>query len=99
MVAGLERSIYADPRVSLAAVSQRTATLLADYFHRHDVRVIPNGVDTPQFLPSARLALRPEARRRRAIPETDFVLLRTGNDCPCKGLETILRALTALLQF
>ena len=72
--------------------------LLADYFHRHDVRVIPNGVDTAQFLPSARLALRAEARRRRAIHETDFVLLLIGNDWRVKGLETILRALSGLRE-
>ena len=82
--------------VFLAAVSQRTATLLADYFHRHDVRVIPNGVDTAQFSPPARLALRAEARRRRAIHETDFVLLLIGNDWRVKGLETVLRAMSSL---
>ena len=98
LLAGLERRVYADPRVSLAAVSQRTAALLADYFHRHDVRVIPNGVDTAQFSPPARLALRAEARRRRAIHETDFVLLLIGNDWRVKGLETVLRALSALRE-
>ncbi len=98
VLAGLERSIYADPRVSLAAVSQRTAALLADYFHRHDVRVIPNGVDTAQFSPPARLARRAEARRRRAIHETDFVLLLIGNDWRVKGLETVLRALSAIRE-
>jgi len=98
LLAGLERRVYADPRVSLAAVSQRTAALLADYFHRHDVRVIPNGVDPAQFSPPARLALRAEARRRRAIHETDFVLLLIGNDWRVKGLETVLRALSALRE-
>ena len=96
LLAGLERRIYANPKVSLAAVSQRTAMLLADYFHRHDVRVIPNGVDTVQFSPPARLALRAEARRRRAIHETDFVLLLIGNDWRVKGLETVLRAMSSL---
>ncbi len=98
LLAGLERRLYANPKVSLAAVSQRTAALLADYFHRHDVRVIPNGVDTAQFSPPARLALRAEARRRRAIHETDFVLLLIGNDWRVKGLETVLRALSALRE-
>ena len=96
LLAGLERRIYTDPKVSLAAVSQRTATLLADYFHRQDVRVIPNGVDTAQFSPSAWLALRAEARLRRAIQETDFVLLLIGNDWRVKGLETALRAMSSL---
>jgi glycosyltransferase involved in cell wall biosynthesis len=98
LLAGLERGIYSDPHVSLAAVSRRTATLLNDYFHRQDVRVIPNGVDAAQFSPSARRALRAEARRRRQIQETDFVLLLIGNDWRVKGLETVLRAMSALQE-
>jgi UDP-glucose:(heptosyl)LPS alpha-1,3-glucosyltransferase len=98
LLTGLERRIYSDPKVLLAAVSQRTAALLADYFHRQDVRVIPNGVDTAQFSPPARLALRDEARRRRSFQETDFVLLLIGNDWRVKGLGTVLRAVSALRE-
>jgi UDP-glucose:(heptosyl)LPS alpha-1,3-glucosyltransferase len=94
----LERRSYADLAVSLVAVSQRTATLLNDYFHRQDVHVIPNGVDTAQFSPSARLALRAGARLRRKIQEVDFVLLLIGNDWRVKGLETVLRAVGALRE-
>jgi UDP-glucose:(heptosyl)LPS alpha-1,3-glucosyltransferase len=89
---GLERRIYSDPKVSLAAVSQRTAAHLKGYFHREDIRVILNGVDTAQFSPSARLALRASARRRRNFQESDFVLLLIGNDWRVKGLDTVLRA-------
>jgi UDP-glucose:(heptosyl)LPS alpha-1,3-glucosyltransferase len=99
LLAQLERHIYTNPRVSLAAVSQRTAALMSAYFHRQDVRVIPNGVDINQFSPSARLALRSQARRRRTINETDFVLLLLGNDWRAKGLETVLRAMSALREF
>ncbi len=98
LLAGLERRLYANTEVSLAAVSQRTAALLADYFHRQDVRVIPNGVNTAQFSPPARLALRAGARRRRAIQDTDLVLLLIGNDWRIKGLETVLRALSSLRE-
>jgi glycosyltransferase involved in cell wall biosynthesis len=98
LLAGMERRIYADPKVSLAAVSQRTATLLNQYFRRRDVRVIPNGVDAAQFSPSARLALRAEARLRRAMKETDFVLLLIGNDWRVKGIETVLRAISTLRE-
>jgi glycosyltransferase involved in cell wall biosynthesis len=91
-----EHHIYSDPKVSLAAVSQRTAALLRDYFGRQDVRVVPNGVDTTQFSPSARLALRSEARLRRNFQETDFVLLLIGNDWRVKGLETVFQAVAAL---
>jgi UDP-glucose:(heptosyl)LPS alpha-1,3-glucosyltransferase len=95
-LAGLERRIYMDPKVSLAAVSHRAATLLKEYFRRQDVHIIPNGVDTAQFSPSSRLALRAQARRRRSFQESDFVLLLIGNDWRVKGLETILRAMNAL---
>jgi glycosyltransferase involved in cell wall biosynthesis len=98
LLSGLERRIYADPKVSLAAVSQRTAGHLKDYFHRQDVRVISNGVDMAQFSPSARLALRPAARHRRNFQESDFVLLLIGNDWRVKGLDTILRAVSALRE-
>lgn len=97
-LARLERHIYANPKVSLAAVSQRTVMLFRDYFHRQDVRVIPNGVDTKLFSPSARLALRAEARLRRANQETDFVLLLIGNDWRIKGLETVLHAISTLRE-
>jgi UDP-glucose:(heptosyl)LPS alpha-1,3-glucosyltransferase len=94
----LERRIYTNPKVSLAAVSQRTAAYLKDYFHRQDVRVIPNGVDIAQFSPPARLALRPAARRRRNFHESDFVLLLIGNDWRVKGLDTVIRAVSALRE-
>jgi UDP-glucose:(heptosyl)LPS alpha-1,3-glucosyltransferase len=92
----LEHRIYTDPKVSLAAVSPRTAALLQDYFHRRDVRVILNGVDTAQFSPSARLANRSAARLRRNFQESHFVLLLIGNDWSVKGLDTVLRAMAAL---
>jgi UDP-glucose:(heptosyl)LPS alpha-1,3-glucosyltransferase len=92
----MERRIYTNPGVSLTAVSSRTAKLLADTFHRNDVRVIPNGVDTAQFSPSARLALRAGSRRHRKLGEQDFVLLLIGNDWRVKGLATILEAIAAL---
>jgi UDP-glucose:(heptosyl)LPS alpha-1,3-glucosyltransferase len=95
-LSGLERRIYSDPKVSLAAVSQRTAAHLKDYFHREDIRVIPNGVDTGQFSPSARLALRAAARSRRNFQESDFVLLLIGNDWRVKGLDTVLRAASGI---
>jgi UDP-glucose:(heptosyl)LPS alpha-1,3-glucosyltransferase len=98
VLSALERCIYTDPKVSLVAVSSRTAAHLSKYFHRQDVRVIPNGVDTAQFSPAARLALRTDARRRRNFQEGDFVLLLIGNDWRAKGLDTLLRAVSALRE-
>ena len=95
-LAGLERRVYSDTGVCLAAVSQRTATLLAQYFHRKDVRVIPNAVDAAQFSPGARLSRRAEARLSRNFQETEFVLLLIGNDWRVKGLPTVLRAMSIL---
>lgn len=92
----LERRIYADPRVTLAAVSRRTAGLLKEYFHRENVCVIPNGVDTKHFSVAARLARRFEARQRRNFRDEDFILLLIGNDWRNKGLPTILEAMAAL---
>jgi len=92
----LERRIYAGPGIALIAVSQRTAGLLADYFHRRDVRIIPNAVDTAQFSSAVRLSRRSDARLRRNFREADFVLLLIGNDWENKGLSTILEALPKL---
>ena len=90
----LERFIYRQRSVSLAAVSQRTAGLLKRYFQR-DAVVIPNGVDTAQFSVAARTSRRSEARRRRNFHDTDFVLLLIGNDWRVKGLPAILAAMAA----
>jgi glycosyltransferase involved in cell wall biosynthesis len=96
ILARLEKRIYSKRSVALAAVSPRTAELLAKYFHRRDVAVIPNGVDTLQFSPAARLARRDAARARRQFRADDLVLLLIGNDWANKGLATILEALAAL---
>lgn len=96
LLMGLERRIYSDPRVHLAAVSKRIAILLSGYVHRNDVSVIPNGVDTEYFTVQARLSRRAEARQRRGFGDNDFVLLLIGNDWRIKGLPTILDAMAAV---
>jgi len=96
LLTALERRIYTDPKIALAAVSKRTAGLLKEYFHREDVCVIPNGVDTAHFSMAARLARRAESRRRRDFGDEDFVLLLIGNDWRNKGLPSILEAMAAL---
>ncbi len=98
LLAALERHIYSDRRVTLAAVSRRTATCLSKYFNRQDVCVIPNAVDAARFSVSARLALRPQARSRRHFQDSDFVLLLMGNDWRVKGLETVLHAMGSLRE-
>lgn len=98
LLSGLERRIYSNPEVTLAAVSRRTAGLLSNYFGRQDVSVIPNGVDAAPFSTPARLALRAQARSRRHFQDGDFVLLLIGNDWHVKGLETVLRAMARLRE-
>ena len=95
LVTTMERRTYNDPKVMLAAVSNRTAGLLKEYFHRQDVCVVPNGVDTKHFSVAARLARRAEARQRRNFRDEDFVLLLIGNDWRNKGLLTVLEAMAA----
>lgn len=95
LLAGLERRLYSDPKVSLAAVSRRTAMVIESYFHRKDVSVIPNGVNAAEFSPSARLALRSETRLQHKFKEDDLVLLLIGNDWRVKGLPAILQAMSA----
>ena len=96
LLSSLERRIYTNPKVVLAAVSKRTAGLLKEYFHREDVCVIPNAVDTKHFSVAARLAPRAESRQRRGFRDEDFVLLLIGNDWRNKGLPTVLKAMAAL---
>ena len=89
----LESQIYSKPRVRLAAVSQRVADQLEKHFHRVEVPVIPNGVDTSKFCPAARLARRHLARQSFGFAEADFVLLLIGNDWKNKGLDALLQAM------
>jgi UDP-glucose:(heptosyl)LPS alpha-1,3-glucosyltransferase len=96
LLTALERRLYSDPRTALAAVSQRTATLLTEYFGRRDVRVIPNGVDAQVFCESNRSARREQARQRLGFCESDFILLLIGNDWRVKGVPTILNAMVQL---
>lgn len=45
----MENRIYSSRKVSLVAISRRTAALLNQYFHRDDVRVILHGVNDAEF--------------------------------------------------
>jgi glycosyltransferase involved in cell wall biosynthesis len=96
LLTALERRAYGDRKVSLVAVSQRTAELMKKYFGREDALVVPNGVDTSQFSIATRLARRAEARKRRSFQPGDFVLLLIGNDWRVKGLPAVLAAMAAV---
>jgi UDP-glucose:(heptosyl)LPS alpha-1,3-glucosyltransferase len=92
VIMALEKRIYPDPRVALAAVSHLTAQELEHFFARRDVWVIPNAVDLDTFNPEARWSRRDEARRRLQFDDQDFVLLLIGNDWKKKGVDTLLEA-------
>ena len=92
LMCSLERRIYRDPNVSLAAVSQHTAAQLARYFGRNDVTVIPNGVDAAHFSPAAIATVRERYRLEWKCSPRDFVLLLIGNDWRNKGLKTLLQS-------
>ena len=94
-VAALERIVYRNRKTKLAAVSQRTADLLALCFGRKDVTVIFNGIDTVQFSVPARLARRQGARFRRKLSDDELVLLLIGNDWRMKGLPAVLESMAA----
>jgi UDP-glucose:(heptosyl)LPS alpha-1,3-glucosyltransferase len=96
LLTALERRTYSNHKVSLLAVSQRTASLLQRYFQRDDVSVVPNGVDLTEFSAPARVARRSDARERRQLQPDDLVLLLIGNDWRVKGLPAILAAMAAL---
>jgi UDP-glucose:(heptosyl)LPS alpha-1,3-glucosyltransferase len=95
LICSLERRVYTNPRVTLAAVSRHTAEQLARYFRRNDVSVIPNGVDGDHFSPASIATMRDRSRQVWKFSTEDFVLLLIGNDWRNKGLKTLLRACSA----
>lgn len=94
----LERRIYTNPRVAIAAVSKLTADEVERYSARHDVRIIPNAVELACFNPEARLRQRADARRQLQLDDEDFVLLLVGNDWKKKGVDALLKAAARCLD-
>jgi UDP-glucose:(heptosyl)LPS alpha-1,3-glucosyltransferase len=91
----LERQVYPRKNVALTTISRRSAGYVRNLFKRDDVRVICYGVDTSTFHPSARLERRQCARESFHITPTNLCLLLIGNDWKSKGLDTLLRSLSA----
>jgi len=92
LIIALERRVYPDPRVQLAAVSQFAAGQLARCYGRQDVTAIPYGLDHSLFDPAARIARRAAERAKFGFSDGDFVLLLIGNDWKKKGLRYLLEA-------
>jgi glycosyltransferase involved in cell wall biosynthesis len=96
LIMALERRIYTDPRVRLAAVSKLVSAQLEKHFGRTDSVVIPNATDTVIFNSEARLARRSVSRQSLKLDDSDFVALLIGNDWKKKGLDQLLRALAII---
>jgi UDP-glucose:(heptosyl)LPS alpha-1,3-glucosyltransferase len=94
LLCSLERRIYRNPSVTLAAVSPHTAQQLAHYFDRQDVTVVPNGVDAQHFSPAFIASMRERSRGELNYSPNDFVALLIGNDWRNKGLSTLLAAVS-----
>jgi len=93
LIMALERRVYRRPGLQLVAVSQLVAGHLERFFHRNDVCVIPNAVDTDRFNPQVRARSREAARAELQLPPDIFALLLVGNDWAKKGLEALLHCL------
>jgi len=98
LIIALERRVYSNPLVHLAAVSKFAAEQLRSCFGRTDVAVIPNAVDHDLFHLPVRLSRRAAARAQFNFLDSDFVLLLIGNDWKKKGLRCLLEA-AALCQY
>jgi glycosyltransferase involved in cell wall biosynthesis len=92
----LERHVYTDPKVRLAAVSNLVSAQLEKYFGRTDSVVIPNAIDTAIFNSESRLARRSVSRKSLKLDDSDFAVLLIGNDWKKKGLDQLLRALAII---
>lgn len=92
LVCNLERRIYSNRQILLAAVSQHTADQLKHYFGREDVVVIPYGVDRERFSPSSIAPMRQNTRLTWKCRPDEVVLLLIGNDWRNKGLKVLLEA-------
>jgi glycosyltransferase involved in cell wall biosynthesis len=95
-IRALERIIYPAGRVSLSAISLRTADCVRERFGRDEVAVIRYGVDTRTFQPRSRLEQRARSRQDLGISDAEFCLLFIGNDWNNKGLPCLLKAIAAL---
>ncbi len=97
LLAGMERKIYSDKRVTLTAVSRKTARELRQIFCRDNpIEVIYHGIDGAKFSPARRLELRREARLALQLPDDAFAVLLIGNNWRNKGLPCLLDAVGRL---
>jgi glycosyltransferase involved in cell wall biosynthesis len=96
LIMALERRVYTNPKIHLAAVSKLVSAQLEKHFGRTDSVVIPNAVDTVIFNSEACLSRRSVSRQSLKLDDSDFVVLLIGNDWKKKGLDQLVRALATI---
>jgi len=96
LIIALEKLIYPNPRLHLAAISKKTNHDLSQVRRSGDVAVIYGGLDPSKFSARRRAELRPEARRVVGFSDSEFALLLIGNDWKNKGLDCLLAAMDRL---
>ncbi len=93
----LERRAYRNERVTVAAVSNKTAQAVTKYCGRKGaIDVVYYGFDTNRFNPHRRNEMRESSRVALGLPHEAFVVLLGGNDWKKKGLEYLLQAIAKL---
>jgi glycosyltransferase involved in cell wall biosynthesis len=95
----LERRTFSDPRVgAFIAISHFMKRQIQAHYAIAEERleVIPNGADLEPVTAEQRRRLRAEVRRMRGWNEGDRIVLFPAFDARRKGLEPLLRALTAV---
>lgn len=94
LIVALERCIYGQRKLRIAAVSKRDAAELKRLYRvPREIAVIYNGLDLTCFSPGKRAELRDASRRALSIESGEFVLLLIGNDLRNKGLGCLLEAM------
>jgi UDP-glucose:(heptosyl)LPS alpha-1,3-glucosyltransferase len=95
-----ERAFYEGGRPPPDIIAQSrymAAEILDSYAVPPDhVHIVPNAVDTSEYSPEARQALRTEMRERWSIPDTSLCLLFLGHNFRLKGLWQMLEVLPTL---
>jgi glycosyltransferase involved in cell wall biosynthesis len=93
----LERRVYKNEKLELAAVSEKTAGAIVQFCGRkRSVDVIYNAIDAGQFSENKLTALRPVARTELGLAGDDVAVLLVGNDWKKKGLQYLLEAASGL---
>ena len=94
LIAALEPYIYGRADVCIAAVSEKIAAYLKQFYPASsEISVIYNGLDLECFSPQRRARLRAGSRQALSVQDDEFVLLLLGNDWRNKGLNCLLEGM------